>query len=112
MATELLGPDAEVEVDTDEAFLELVCADDDLLRAEFEAIINASWPAAPCHSARVPSPHPREPRRGSQSVTATLEPSDRRDRDSGDRGRQRSPPRKPGRVGPERALNTTRSRGR
>ena len=39
---------------TDEQFLELVCADEDLLRAEFDAIIAAEWP----------SPPPADPDRG------------------------------------------------
>ncbi len=38
----------------DEQFLELLCADEDLLRAEFDAIIAAEWP----------SPPPAEPDRG------------------------------------------------
>ena len=38
----------------DEQFLALMCSDEDLLRAEFDAIIAAEWP----------SPPPRTPRRG------------------------------------------------
>jgi hypothetical protein len=32
---------------TDEQFLEWLCADEDLLRAEFDAIIGAEWPGPP-----------------------------------------------------------------
>jgi hypothetical protein len=39
---------------TDEQFVELLCANQDLLRAEFDAIIAAEWP----------SPPPAEPDRG------------------------------------------------
>jgi len=31
----------------EEQFIELVCSDEDLLRAEFEAIVAAEWPAPP-----------------------------------------------------------------
>jgi len=32
---------------TDEAFLDLVCSDDELVRAAFEAIVAEEWPSAP-----------------------------------------------------------------
>jgi hypothetical protein len=32
---------------TDEQFLDLLCADEDLLGAEFDAIITAEWPTPP-----------------------------------------------------------------
>jgi len=32
---------------TSELFLELLCADEDLLRAEFEAIVACDWPSPP-----------------------------------------------------------------
>lgn len=31
----------------DEQFIELICADDELVQAEFDAIISAEWPATP-----------------------------------------------------------------
>lgn len=39
------GVDAALRVH--EQFVELLCADDDLLRAEFEAIVAAEWPSPP-----------------------------------------------------------------
>jgi hypothetical protein len=65
-------PDARVEPSVDDQFLDMVCADEDLLRAEFEAIIAAKWPTPPTprgHRARVPPRptgirRPRPPRSG------------------------------------------------
>lgn len=92
-----VAPDLEVEVDTDEAFFELVCADDDLLRAEFEAIVAASWVGPPDRPAPVPSPRPPVPgasRAGLPRATKLLlaEPLPSGPGD-GQRGRERSPPR-------------------
>lgn len=42
---------------TDEAFLDLVCADDELVRAAFDAIVAEEWPAPP-------SPPPPAPAAG------------------------------------------------
>ena len=36
----------------DEQFLELICSDEDLLRAEFDAIIAAEWPSPPATTPR------------------------------------------------------------
>ena len=41
----------------DELFVELMCADEELLAAEFEAIVAAGWPEQP----RVPPPRRGEP---------------------------------------------------
>jgi hypothetical protein len=80
----------------DEEFLELVCADEELLRAEFDAIIAQEWastppPADPPTAAPRPTPpaRAREPARGGWSNL-------RRARRPGDDawGRQRSPPRR------------------
>ena len=59
---------------TDEQFVELLCADEDLWRAEFDAIIAAEWPGPPqagperdASAERRPSPGPQRrgaPRRG------------------------------------------------
>jgi hypothetical protein len=88
-------PDARVEPSLDDQFLDLVCADEELLRAEFEAIIAAEWPIPPAappprHPARIPPPptgtrRPRLPRSGQVS---------QRPRHPGVGGwaRQRSPP--------------------
>ncbi|MCU7727088.1 hypothetical protein ODJ79_25455 [Actinoplanes sp. KI2] len=40
-----------------QAFVDLVCADDELMRAEFDALIAASWPSPPA----VPPVPPRRP---------------------------------------------------
>ena len=34
----------------DEQFLDLICSDEDLLRAEFDAIITAEWPSPPANT--------------------------------------------------------------
>lgn len=44
----------------DEEFLELLCSDEELLRAEFEAIVAAEWPTPPMRPPR-PSPAGRPP---------------------------------------------------
>jgi hypothetical protein len=94
MATEIIEPAAEIAVGTDEAFLELVCADDDWLRAEFEAIVEAGWPAVPPRES--PPSWPERPgrRRTSRGSAATAQPPHRPDTGDDDRGRQRSPPRR------------------
>ncbi len=49
----------------DEAFTDLVCGDDDLVRAEFDALIRSSWrppvPPAPPAPAAVDPPDPDGP---------------------------------------------------
>ena len=92
MTTDLLQPAADLGASTDEAFLDIVCAEDDWLRSEFEAIIGASWPVVPPRPRRGswperprPTPGPRiEARRGISGD----------DQDPGDRklSRERSPP--------------------
>lgn len=59
MVTPILPGDSfpAVEEAVDELFVELMCADEELLAAEFEAIIAAGWPEQP----RVPPPHRCEP---------------------------------------------------
>jgi len=49
--------DAAPETSAGQAFVDLVCADDELMRAEFDALIAASWPTPP---AEPPVP-PRRP---------------------------------------------------
>ncbi|HSF99164.1 MAG TPA: hypothetical protein VLA55_10765 [Ornithinibacter sp.] len=78
----------------EDEFLELVCADEELLRAEFDAIIAREWPtsrppARPEAMSRETGPHrPRQPER---RVVRTLRAKPRH---PGGRlqGRQRSPP--------------------
>jgi hypothetical protein len=80
---------------TDEQFLELLCADEDLLRAEFDAIIAAEWPGPPPaepNGGRRSQPRPRSTRRRARARTAGL-PSRPRHPGIGGWTRQRSPPR-------------------
>jgi hypothetical protein len=78
----------------DEDFLDWVLADEQLLRAEFDAIIAQEWPASPPPAAPRPTgreggPQPQRrqpPRRASASGERTRHPRARRWR------RQRSPP--------------------
>src|SRR5688572_15123601 len=81
---------------TDEEFLELMCDDEDLLRAEFDAIIAREWPSRPPPAdppAGSPTPGPRERGRPAAPV---LRASRGRPRTpgAGGRSRQRSPPRR------------------
>jgi hypothetical protein len=77
-----------------EEFLELVCADKDLLRAEFDAIIAQGWPtsrppASPEAKSGAAGPHrPRQPER--RGVRALRDES--RHPHGRLQGRQRSPP--------------------
>jgi hypothetical protein len=82
----------------DEQFLELLCADEDLVRAEFDAIIAAEWPslppAEPDHGA---ADAERRPRRARQRRAASVAALRSRPRHPGVGGwtRQRSPPATP-----------------
>jgi hypothetical protein len=42
-----------------DAFLDVVCGDEDWVRAEFDAIVEANWPPAGRPEPPVPSPGPR-----------------------------------------------------
>jgi hypothetical protein len=44
----------------DEAFTDLVSHDDDLVRAEFTSLTQASWPTRPAPSPRLPGPGPAD----------------------------------------------------
>jgi len=90
--TTCINPAAEAAVGTDEAFLDLVCADDDLLRAEFEAIIAASWPALPVDHDPVPSSMPKAPERRSAVGRRELGAVGEGRSSEALRSRQRSPP--------------------
>ena len=79
----------------DEEFLELICADEELLRAEFDAIVAQEWsssppPADPPAAPLGPDPGPRPHRPPAGGVA-----SPRRPHHPGADGwrRQRSPPR-------------------
>lgn len=82
--------------EVEETFLALVCADEELLRAEFDAIITDSWneptPPARQRPTRPPAPPPR---RGHPSGTAGRAPGRQHHPAGEGRSRQRAPP--PGR---------------
>jgi hypothetical protein len=79
----------------DEEFLALICADEELLRAEFDAIITASWgqPRPPAPRPRASGPAlPSGPRSRCHPVDGGMRV---REREPGGEGhfRQRAPPR-------------------
>src|SRR4051794_21698603 len=79
-----------------DAFIDLLCQDEELVRAEFDAIIAAAWPSPPAPPAPPAPPGSDDRRQGRPCRTGRPEPSGRtapppatsRRR----RGRQRSPP--------------------
>jgi hypothetical protein len=78
----------------EEEFLALICADEDLLRAQFDAIIAASWdqpasPQRPGH-ARPPAQHPQGP--GWISGSPGGVPGPPHEPGAEGRSRQRAPP--------------------
>ncbi len=86
---------ARVTTRLDEQFLELVCADDQLLEAEFEAIIADAWAARPpVASRRVASSPTGRPRQRAATRGPEVSPGRaRRHPGAGGWRRQRSPPR-------------------
>jgi hypothetical protein len=96
------------------AFADLVCADHELLRAEFDAIIAANFPGAAEHGhplgpdttviattervfpPRWPTPSDRHPGRGNATASQKL------------RARQRGPPTDPGRPSRDPAVPQTK----
>jgi hypothetical protein len=102
--------DFDVTPTTDEQFLELLCANEDLLRDEFDAIIAAEWPspppAEPDHGTRAK----RGPRRGRhrREANATRLPNQPRHPGIGRWARQRSPPPAAATTGDRKAGDATR----
>ena len=83
----------EAVADVDEVFMALVCDDDELLRAEFDAIVSAGWPPVgtscrPDH----PGAAPRERTRLEEGRRVATQRAVRRDGGPVDRGRERAPP--------------------
>jgi len=77
----------------DEQFLDLICSDEDLLRAEFDAIIAAEWPSPPTTPRRgaagerpTSGAHRGAGALGARPVTRPRHPG------IGEWARQRSPP--------------------
>jgi hypothetical protein len=79
---------------TSDLFLELLCADEDLLRAEFEAIVAAEWPSPPPAQPAEGNAARRGPPRSPSSTRGrpATPPSRPRHPGAGDWSRQRSPP--------------------
>lgn len=78
----------------DETFLDLVTRDDDLVRAEFDALIAASWDAPPPPPPAAPAPADRPPGWPEPSHPGPPRLADRR-RPGRRVSRQRSPPARP-----------------
>jgi hypothetical protein len=85
--------DASAAQTVDEQFLALVCSDEDLLRAEFDAIIAAEWPSPP---ANTPAHGAADGRRGGgahrHQLARVAGPVARPHPGIGGWARQRSPP--------------------
>jgi len=94
----MVASPADVTSTMEEAFVDLVCADDDLLRAEFDAIIEAGWLVRPRRPRPVPSPRPPDPARGQQRARNTLPREEIRADSDGAGGRERGPPCAPDRT--------------
>jgi hypothetical protein len=86
--------DVDATPNTDEQFLELLCGDEDLLRAEFDAIIAAEWPSPPPAEPECGAGAEQRPRRGWQRRKAGVAARPNQPRHPGIGGwtRQRSPP--------------------
>jgi hypothetical protein len=90
----------------EEEFLDLVCADEELLRAEFDAIIAQEWAGRPPpaqHKAASPTPGPHSQRHPAPRGSG----ASRRPRHPGVGGwrRQRSPPRHTRAIAPNQSPN-------
>jgi WS/DGAT/MGAT family acyltransferase len=85
-------------------FLDLICADEELLRAEFDAIIAAGWPTSPPTVRGTGRRRVQPPAggRGALAVHARLRIQRRDAPDARPRSRQRAPPRAVGRSVPHR----------
>jgi len=78
----------------DEQFLALMCSDEDLLRAEFDAIITAEWPSPPTTTPRRGAAHRQPASHTHRGGGAPVAGAVARPRHPGIGGwvRQRSPP--------------------
>jgi hypothetical protein len=74
-------------------FIDLVCQDEQLLRAEFDALIAASWPTPPRPVPPAPPQRPAPLEPGRSALTADDRPTPTRHVPDADRWRrQRGPP--------------------
>ncbi len=79
--------------DVDEAFLALVCDDEELLRAEFDAIVDAAWPPGGTHRRPAdPDGAPGDRARVEDRCRTAALRAVRREGGPVDRGRERAPP--------------------
>ena len=80
---------------TDEQFIDLLCSDDELLRAEFDAIIAAQWPGTPPElqgDERAADDCGGDPARWDSDADQAQLPNGPRHAGASSRRRQRSPP--------------------
>jgi hypothetical protein len=80
----------------DEQFLALICSEEDLLRAEFDAIIAAEWPSPPTTTPRRGAADQRPTNDAHRGAAARIASPVTRPRHPGigEGARQRSPPRR------------------
>ncbi len=90
----MTDPRGDVARGSDEQFLDLICSDDDLVQAEFDAIIAAEWPSPPPGRPSRYTPGGRNHGGGQYRGTGGLDGRPLRPQHSGIRrwSRQRSPP--------------------
>ena len=87
-------PGEAVDEAVQEEFLALICADEDLLRAEFDAILAAGWgqPRPPARQARCRRPRLPHVRRSDRPAVGGGLRGPQRDSSGEGRSRQRAPP--------------------
>lgn len=92
----------------DEEFLELMCADEEFIRAEFDAIIAQEWSSRPPPADPPPASPATGPHQGWQAGPPALRSFPRRPRRPGIGGwsRQRSPPPHPEEESPHRGTRS------
>src|SRR6476659_9529514 len=96
MAAILPADGVDAAASTAEQFVELLCADEDLLRAEFDAIIAAEWPSPPRVLPARRGVAGGRPRASTRRARARAVPPSRPRRPGSDgSARERSPPTDP-----------------
>jgi hypothetical protein len=92
LSQQALASDSMDATRTTDEFLEMLLADEDLLRAEFDAIIAAAWPSLPPVEPHRGEPADRLPRRHRRRVRAARLATRPHHPGVGAWARQRSPP--------------------